>query len=150
VTVSAKKPLAPILDKPESQWPCHCCSCHSVPSDQYDPKCHIHGEGHGRRGCVKHDVKPLACNCGCVTDPGLESARHHEMLARGERFKAQCEHDQHVVTVRTETTPEELAALNEAKREKSLAAHEQQQEQFQAAVDVAVQRALDKRTLTDQ
>jgi hypothetical protein len=142
--VTAKKPLAPIPDKPESTWPCHCCSCH-MPVEEFDPKCHTHGEGHGRRGCLKHEVRPQRCtqpSCGCVTDQDVENARHSEMEARGQRYLRQREHDQAIVEINTEDDPEELAALHAAKRKQALELQESQQQQFQVAVDAAVQRAL--------
>jgi hypothetical protein len=30
----------------------------------WDAACHLHG-AHGKRGCVKHDVDPINCDCGC-------------------------------------------------------------------------------------
>lgn len=146
--MSTTKPPAPIYDKPESAWPCHCCSCHTDSTDELDPKCHVHGDGHGQRGCLKHDVEPQRClqhNCGCVTNQQIEAARHAEMQARGDRYQQQREHDAVVIEVNTEDTPEQLAALREAKRKAAAAQREAQQQQIQAAVDAAVQRALAER-----
>jgi hypothetical protein len=148
--MSSKKLPALVADKAPADWPCHCCTCQSVPSDDHDPKCHIHGEGHGGRGCVRHTVTPQRCpqaNCGCVPDQDLEAARHAEMLARGERYRIQLRLAS--IEVITEDTPEELEALQEARREAAIVQHEAQSKQFQDAVDAAVQRALDSRGISD-
>ncbi len=144
--MSSKKLPALVEDKAPSNWPCHCCTCQSVPSDDHDPKCHIHGEGHGVRGCVRHTVTPQRCpqaNCGCVPDHNLENARHAEMQARGERYRAQLRLAS--IEVVTEDTPEELEALQEARRKAAIAQHEAQQKQFNAAVAAAVEVALRSR-----
>lgn len=135
----------PLPNKDPATWPCHCCTCQSIPGDTFDPKCHTHSDGHGRRGCVKHNVTPVACNCGCITDPKAESARHAEMAARGERFKTQLEYSQRVVPIRTDDTAEELAELHEAKRAAAIAQHEAGKAEFQAHVAAAVELALSNR-----
>ena len=129
-------------DKPHHKWPCHCCSCTSVPADTPDPACHVHGL-HGRRGCIRHEVTPQHCGCAtCSTDPHLESARHAEMLARGYRFtEAQAAAAQNSPII-TEDDPEDLARLAEARRKAAAELAEAQQAQFNAAVAAAVEVAL--------
>lgn len=133
--------------KPPAEWPCHCCSCRYPDTGQVlDHRCHVHGD-HGRRGCVKHGIKPVDCDCGAPVDHKAEAAFHAEYVARGERW-TQAQLFAGPVPIRTDTTPAEAKALADSKTRAAAEQAEAQQAALQPLIQAAVDAALAAREVS--